>query len=215
MSKLVKEVFDDVIVFSVSEPGAMGPNNMTFYTKAGEYFSVEHTDSDTYAELKEAYPVLKECFWNGPMKNEIASIFSIVIGGSLDDKKTTIPSGMRHIYLDYGNHVVVKEEYYRAVKDIFADKSKCDLTFHWAKFLKDAEFAGSRLDDIASAYYVQKERDEMITNKIKELNKKPEYREKIACSENNDDMMEVLKEYGIEIDSFELTQIVFRQSGLF
>ena len=30
MKKLKKEWFDNVIVFSFSEPGAMGPNNMRF-----------------------------------------------------------------------------------------------------------------------------------------------------------------------------------------
>ena len=36
---LEKEMFDDIVVFSVSEPGAMGPGGvMTFYKKMGSVF---------------------------------------------------------------------------------------------------------------------------------------------------------------------------------
>ena len=37
-----KEDFEDVVIFSVSEPGAMGPNDMTFYKKTGESFFVDY-----------------------------------------------------------------------------------------------------------------------------------------------------------------------------
>ena len=122
MDKLTEELFADIIAFSMSEPGAMGPNNMTFYKATGESFSVDYKEEGKYEELKNVFPALKECYWDGPMKNEIASLFTIVIGGSPDDKSTTVPKGMRHIYLDYGNHLAVKEEYYYAIKKYLAEK---------------------------------------------------------------------------------------------
>ena len=37
-----KEDFEDIVVFSVSEPGAMGPNDMMFYKSNGESFSIDY-----------------------------------------------------------------------------------------------------------------------------------------------------------------------------
>lgn len=213
MDKLTEELFADIIAFSMSEPGAMGPNNMTFYKATGESFSVDYKEEGKYEELKNVFPALKECYWDGPMKNEIASLFTIVIGGSPDDKSTTVPKGMRHIYLDYGNHLAVKEEYYYAIKKIFSGKDNCDITYMWTEYLEEANIS-ARLEEISDAFFKQKERDEMIMRKIEELNKNPEYREKIKASDGIDGMMSVCKEYGLDIDWLELKQISMRQRGL-
>lgn len=41
--------------------------------------------------------------------------------------ETCIPKGWCHIYLDFGNHLTVKKEFYRAVREIFKDKDNCDI----------------------------------------------------------------------------------------
>ena len=44
MSKeLTKEMFENIIVMFVSEPGAMGPNTMEFMNNSGEVIYVEYT----------------------------------------------------------------------------------------------------------------------------------------------------------------------------
>lgn len=210
---LTKDLFEDIIAFSMSELGAMGPNDMMFYKATGESFSVDYRDGK-YDELKELFPILKECYWNGPMKNEVAALFTVVIGGAPDDKSTTVPKGMRHIYLDYGNHLTVKEEYYYAIKEAFVGKDNCDIAFNWTTYLDEVNIS-SRLAEIRDAYFKQKERDEMIMSKIRELNENPEYKEKIKSnSDGMDGLMSVCKEYGLDIGWVELKQIAMRQMGL-
>ena len=62
------------------------------------------SEETPYDELRECFPVLKECYWNGSMKSETTCLEAIVIGGS--DKETRVPEGWRHIYLDlrYGSN---------------------------------------------------------------------------------------------------------------
>ena len=57
---LEKEMFDDIVVFSVSEPGAMGPGGvMTFYKKNGECFSVDYLSETTpYASIINLFSVV-------------------------------------------------------------------------------------------------------------------------------------------------------------
>jgi len=214
MDYLQKENFKDIIAFSISEPGAMGPHDMTFYRENGLNFRVNYLEDGNYEKLKELYPALQGCYWDGPMKNELASLFTVVIGGSPEDRSTTIPEGMKHIYLDFGNHLVVKEEFYYSFKEFFSGVSNADIMYRWTDYFDEVVSTG-KLDEVRLAYFKQKERDEMVTNKIAELNKLPEYREKIKnCNKDMDAMMNVLKEYGLEIDWFELKQIGFRQRGL-
>ena len=162
-----KKDFEDIVVFSVSEPGAMGPNDMTFYKKGGESFVIDYKSEETpYSELRECFPLLKECYWNGPMKSDSASAFTIVIGGSEDDKETHVPEGWRHIYLDYGNHLAVKQELYYEVKSILADnyregKTNCDVTFNWVEMLDEVKF-GERIDEIEKAYHEMVEKDRIL-----------------------------------------------------
>ena len=69
--KLLNKDFEDVVIFFFSEPGAMGPNNMKFYKRNGESFSVNYMSEDMpYSRLKELFPVLKDCYFDGPMKRE-------------------------------------------------------------------------------------------------------------------------------------------------
>lgn len=140
-TELTKELFEDVVVFFFSEPGAMGPNDMSFFKKNGESFSVDYLSGYTpYSMLKEVFPVLQECYWNGPAKNEAASLLTIVIGRSENDRETCVATGWKHIYLDFGNHLAVKEELYDEVLRIFEGIDNCEITFDWIKILEKTEF---------------------------------------------------------------------------
>lgn len=55
-SVIKKKDFEDIVVFSVSEPGAMGPNDKTFYKKTGKSFSVDYKNEITpYSKIKEFF----------------------------------------------------------------------------------------------------------------------------------------------------------------
>lgn len=216
MDKLDRNMFEDVVVFSFSEPGAMGPNDMRFYKSNGETFEVDYKSEETpYSMIKELFPVLRDCYWDGPMIKEAAASRTLVIGGSPDDRETCVADGWRHIYLDYGNHIAVKKELYYTVKDIFYGKDNCDITFQWSDMLTDASFA-KKIDEHIKAYYEQEEKDEILAKKLDELKRNPEYIRKIKeTSGDVDRMMEVLEEFsGIKMTWIELKQFGFRQSGI-
>lgn len=157
MKKIDKNMFEDIVVFSVSEPGAMGPLDMCFYRRNGETFNLDYKSEETpYSMIKEYFPVLRDCYWDGPMKNETVASGTIVIGGSADDRETCVAEGWRHIYLDYGNHLAVKKELYHAVKDILRGKDNCEITFYWPDMLANASFS-KKIDEYIRSYYEQEE----------------------------------------------------------
>ena len=215
-NKLTKEMFQDVIAFFVSEWGAMGPNGtMGFYTRSGEYFQVNYLSEETpYQKVKEYFPALQGCCWNGPMKTDRAFPFTIVFGDDAGES-TRIPDGYRHIYLDMGNHLCVREELFGYVKKFFQDKENVELTFGWQDILAEAKIE-EKVEDITAAYRKQKEEDEKFAKVLAELNQNPEYRRRIL--ENKDGiegMLAVLKEFsGIEMDFLELKQFGLRQQGI-
>lgn len=87
----------------------MGPNDMTFYKRNGKSFSLDYMSEDTsYSQIKEVFPVLKDCYFDGPMKREMLMSKTMIIGGSPDDRETCVADGWKHIYLDVGNHLIVK-----------------------------------------------------------------------------------------------------------
>lgn len=139
--KLCKDLLRDIVAFSFSEPGAMGLRDMTFYKSTGESFTVDYMSDDvSYSKLKEYFPVLQDCYWNGPMKTEVAHFTTIVIGGAPTDKETKVAKGWSHIYLDFGNHLTVNTEFYDTVKEIIQGKDNCDITFDWPLMFNEAKF---------------------------------------------------------------------------
>lgn len=218
VNEINEEMFEQVIIFSCSEPGAMGPNgSMTFLNKRGEHFTVNYTHEETsYQKIKDLFPDLRECRWFGPMKSELLTAPTIVIGGSNDDPETRVPEGWKHIYLDYGNHLAVKEEYYSEVKKIFSDKENHELTFYWPEIIVETDFI-DRLNEVEIAYQEQKEKDEIIAKTLKELQSNPEYVKRIK--ENTDGDMETLmgifEEFsGIKMDWLELKRFALRRAGV-
>lgn len=165
LNDLNKEMFEDVIVFSFSEPGAMGPNDVKFFKRTGEHFRVDYMSEKTpYSMLKECFPTLEDFYWNGPMRMDDAATFTIAIGGKSEDKETHIAEGWRHIYLDYGNHLAVKEELYHEVREIIRERDNCHVTFHWDEMLQSVGFA-ERIDSIEDSFYKQQKEDELLAAK--------------------------------------------------
>ena len=149
-----EDMFKDIVLFSFSEPGAMGPGGiMTFYKKTGESFSINYlSDITPYAELKRVFPTLQEGYWDGPMRTDPAAARTLIIGGSPEDRETCIPKGWCHIYLDFGNYLTVKKEFYRAVREIFKGKDNCDIMCEWTRLLDEAKFA-SKICELEEVYH--------------------------------------------------------------
>ena len=146
--KLNKILFQDVIIYRVSEPGAMGPSGtITCFSKDGESFTLDYTSAETpWEEIKKCFPAIDGCRFDGPTKQEEPFINLIVIGRRLDDESTHVNEGWKHMWLDFGNHLVCREEYYE-LKNIFCDMDYCEITFDWDKRLREIKFA-ERLDEI-------------------------------------------------------------------
>ena len=217
--KLSEELFEDVIVYMMSEIGAMGPNGtLTCLKKDGKCFELNYLSEQTpWEEIKKNFKGINGCRFDGPMKEERFWVREMVIGGA-DDEGTTINPGWKHIYLEFGNHIVCKEEYFREIRRLFTGvDNNSRITFEWIEILNQENFI-QRLSVIEDEYFKQKRWDEDFTQKLSELNRLPEYRERIenASWENGgvDAMLDVLKDYGIEIDFMELKKYCFRQQGL-
>lgn len=66
-----KEMFKDIAFFTLAEPGAMGVGNlMEFITAEGEEFSLFFSEEMPYSKVKEYFPALDDCYWNGPESDE-------------------------------------------------------------------------------------------------------------------------------------------------
>ena len=149
MSKeLTKKLFEDVVVFFFSVPGAMGLHNMSFYKKSGESFSVDYLSNETpYGLLKELFPVLQDCYWDGPMRGEKEAEGTFVFGRENDGRETHVAAGWKHMYLNYGNHLAIREELYDEVVHLFKGIGMSVITFDWIDILERAGFH-KRIDEI-------------------------------------------------------------------
>ena len=66
-----KKMFKDIAFFTLAEPGAMGVGNlMEFITAEGEEFSLFFSEEMPYSKVKEYFPALDDCYWNGPESDE-------------------------------------------------------------------------------------------------------------------------------------------------
>lgn len=64
-------MFKDIAFFTLAEPGAMGVGNlMEFITAEGEEFSLFFSEEMPYSKVKEYFPALDDCYWNGPESDE-------------------------------------------------------------------------------------------------------------------------------------------------
>ena len=173
------------------------------------------SEDTPYSKIKELFPTLTECYFDGPTKRERIMSRTIVIGGSPDDKETCVADGWKHIYLDFGNHLIVRKEFYYEIKELFSNTENHELTFAWDKILSKTDFC-DRVDEIEKAYLEQEKTDAILAAKLDELQKNPEYIKKVKeASGDLDKMMDVLEEFsGIRMTWFELKQFGFRRSDL-
>ena len=55
-------------------------------------------------------------------------------------RRRKVPEGWKHVYLDVGNHLAIKNEYYEKAMNILKNYSNIDITFGWEKLLLDGGF---------------------------------------------------------------------------
>lgn len=134
------KLFEDVIIFTLAEPGAMGEARlMEFVKKNKKCFQLFYNKTISYEDLKDLFPVLKNCYWDGPMPNEYDYGEIVMISDGIykvndsiyNDCYTKVSKGWRHIYTGFGNHLVIKEEYFNIFEKYIQDIHPVEMYFKW------------------------------------------------------------------------------------
>lgn len=129
--------FKEVIIFALAEPGAMGAGGIIeFFTEKGETFCFNYLSEETsYKKIKEAFPVLKDCRFNGPMAARPENApREIVLYPDADNMniKTRVAEGWRHIYMGFGNHLVIREDHFEEFSAAISDlEEEVDIYGKW------------------------------------------------------------------------------------
>lgn len=137
---VTNELFSNVIIYTIAEPGAMGfPRLMEFVTEPGECFYLIYGNEKgevPYSVIRSSFRALQGCFWNGSADGENADDTEIVIypPGNKATASTKVSTGWRHIYLGFGNHICVKEEFYQIFIDCIGDDDLLDWDEHIDEF---------------------------------------------------------------------------------
>lgn len=126
-----------VIIFAFAEPGAMGAGGIIeFFTDKGETFYFNYLSEETpYPEIKEAFPVLKDCRFNGPIATRPANApKEIVFYPDADNAsiKTCVAEGWQHIYMGFGNHLVIRDDHFEEFSAAISDLTEeVDIYGKW------------------------------------------------------------------------------------
>lgn len=137
----------EILIFKFEEPLAMC---VSLGQSAGVVFvyedeEVEKTyynvfrDKESYIKLKEKFPILRDCYWNGS-DGEDTDFNEAVIRTSPGEGSTRVPKGYKHFYIGGGSHLVIREDKYDAYITAcgeLADKdNRYKLDFDdWMKFI--------------------------------------------------------------------------------
>lgn len=215
--ELTKKLFEDVVAYIISEPGAMGAaGSIECLKKDGKIFSFSYLDEETsWEKTKECFDGINGCTFNGPHSKTFYKENLFIFGGD-DGIVTRIKPGWKEIAFDAGNHFVCKKVYSRGFIEFFTGMEPYKIILHGMNKIKKEHFY-EKLNDIENAFYRQEEKDQELTLKLEELNKNPEYIKRMEeCKREDgvDPMLKVLKEFGVEITFMELKQYGFRKAGL-
>ena len=215
--ELTKELFKDIIAYRLSEPGAMGPaRTIEFLKRTGESFEIDYGQEETsWDKVKENFEEINGCVFSGPRKNEAYTLFPIPKGFCYDDGNahTKIRPGWKHFYLDFGNHLVVKNEYFLEFRDIFKNVENIDRTFDWVKIIHKTDFF-KRIDFIEKEFHTLMEKDEDLTKRIEKIKKQPDYQRKMSNAKEKGlrEVCQLLEdEYGIKTTEYDLRQWTLRR----
>ena len=134
--KYTKKMLKDIAIFTLAEPGAMGMGNlMEFITAEGKEFSLFFSEEMPYAKVKELFPALDNCYWNGPELGESCRT-EFVFYADRDErnfKHTKSPENHTHLYEGFGNHICIRKDYYPVVEPIIRDLIEKNELVNWYK----------------------------------------------------------------------------------
>ena len=131
-----KKMFKDIAFFTLAEPGAMGVGNlMEFITAEGEEFSLFFSEEMPYSKVKEYFPALDDCYWNGPESDESCRTeFVFYLSKDVRNfKHTKPPKNYTHLYEGFGNHICIRKDYYPVVEPIIRDLIEKNELVNWYK----------------------------------------------------------------------------------
>lgn len=99
---LNKDIFEDVLFFSIAEGGAMGvPGEMIVVTKSPAAYALESFYGDVdVRDVEKIFPVLEQCRFG---------IFG---------QDSEVPEGWNYVNLGMGNHLIVADEVYDEFKKL-------------------------------------------------------------------------------------------------
>lgn len=104
---LKKEIFEDVLFFSVAEGGAMGvPGEIIVVNKKPAAFAMNHVFGNKivdYRKVMELFPVFSQCRFK---------IFGY---------DSEVPEGWNYVNLGMGNHLIVADEVYEEFRRLTED----------------------------------------------------------------------------------------------
>lgn len=139
VNEISPTMFEDVVVYSVAEPGAMGaPCRMEFIPRNGNPFCLTYGSKITYDMVKICFPALDDCIWNGPMPNELTNPGEVVFFPVNNDTNVTrVAKSWVHTYMGCGNHLLVKKEYFPIFCKYIEDlKQPVDIFCEWQNRLE-------------------------------------------------------------------------------
>lgn len=128
--------YDKVIAYMVAEPRAMGSEAVIeFVTEDGSSLWMPYLEEETdYQKIKERFSALRDCFWNGPMRNEKSGTAEIVVFMDDDGKNaqhTRVTEGWNHVYAGFGKHVVIREDYWERFSQAIQGLSEVEIFCSW------------------------------------------------------------------------------------
>ena len=131
-----KERFNNVVMYSLAEPGAMGWGGyMNFVTDEGNYLTINYLSEETpWEDVKKCFPELKGCCFNGPMENEKTSgeiLLYLLLDESTTNMKTRVNEGWKHIYMGFGNHLVVRADHYERFSKEISNLTSEEIYEKW------------------------------------------------------------------------------------
>ena len=142
VNSINKEMFTDIVLYTVSEPGAMGMARAMFFLKRnGESFSLVYGYGDNeipYSEIEYCFPALKGCYFNGPIPGEETE-GEIILNNNINKKnETKVSQGWQHIYGGAGNHLLVRDDYNEAFRKCIKElKTPSDIFCCWYKHIEE------------------------------------------------------------------------------
>lgn len=137
----------EILIFKFEEPLAMcvppgQDGSAVFVYEDGEvdkaYYNV-FQDEESYNKLKEKYPILRDCYWNGP-DEEDTDFNEVALKTSPGEGRTRVPKGYKHFYIGGGSHLVIREDkydaYITACGELIDKDKRYELDFDkWMGFL--------------------------------------------------------------------------------